>query len=104
MSELKESIESGKQRGVSSNMIIKDISCWADAAIQKYNNNYIVHVSLIEEHNMASEKYKKYFTRSFSTFDQALSCIENESEFSINELGPIKGQLIFDPEHNEENT
>ena len=104
MNDLEFSIEKGDQRGVSKNLIIEGISYWSDAAIQKYNNSYVVHVSLIEEQDMTSEKYKKYFTRSYETYELAVSCIEKESEFLISDFSPIKGQLIFNPEYNEEIT
>jgi len=78
MNKIIQAIENGKQRGASKNIVIKGVTYWADAAIQKYQGLYQVHVSLIKEDKMVSEEYDIYFSRSFHTIEQAFNCIKSK--------------------------
>ena len=100
---LMRSIEEGKQRGCSKFLIIDGISFSCMAAIQKFNDSYKAHVCIIEESKMASEEYKELFTRSFSTLDEAIVCIDTYSLIKFNEFKILKGHKVFDPEFDEEN-
>lgn len=103
MKQLKGRIESGRQSGYSKNITRDKTSLWCDAAIQKHQENYIVHVSVIKEENMAQEKYEVYFTRKFSKIDDAYKCVEENGFVKLNEFNVLKGQKIFNPNIIEEN-
>lgn len=69
-------IESSKQIGCPTHITLNGDSLWCDAAIQKHNGNYIAHVSIIKEENMAQEKYDLFFTKEFPSLEDAFRCIE----------------------------
>lgn len=96
-------IESGRQRGCTKSVEIENEIYWCDAAIQKHDGLYFVHLSQIAEKDMAAELYSVYFTRSFDSLDDAINTIENESLFRFDEFVPLKGQLLFRPGILEEN-
>jgi len=101
MDKLKYIIANGIQIGHSKIVVINRIPFWFDAAIQKYNSSYRVHVSAIKEENMSSENY---FTREFKNIEDAFQCIKENSEIKLIELSVIKGQRIFNPKFLEENS
>ena len=96
-------IEKGKQLGHSKSEISKGVVYWCDAAIQKYNDKYKVHVSIIQDDKMVMEKYDLYFTREFSCLNDAIICMEKYSSIVFTDLTRCKGQKIFNPMINEEN-
>lgn len=103
MNTLTKAIEDGKQRGRSKSEQIDDVQYVHDAAIQKVNGKYRVHVSKIREQDMASEQYEIYFTREFESLPLAVSCLEENSPIKFSELAACKGQRIFNADLLEEN-
>jgi hypothetical protein len=101
--ELIEEIETGKQRGFSKKVLIEGIAYWCNAAIQKFQGKYKVHVSSIKEENMSLEKYEIYFTREFNHIEDAFACVKENGPIELNEFSVLKGQRIFNPAFNEEN-
>ena len=83
--------ESGRQRGFVKPVEVDGEIHLCDAAIQKYNGRYFVHVSQISESNMTSGVYCVYFTRSFDSIDDAIATVEPESPIRFVEFGPLKG-------------
>jgi hypothetical protein len=104
MSRSQIAIENGIQLGLSSSMLRNNETYFATVAIQKNNDEYIVHIDLILEQNMAMEKYEKYETHAFSSLQSAISFLLKMSPISIgdiSELKPFKGQKGFNVEAEE---
>jgi hypothetical protein len=96
------SIQEGSQRGCSKFLIVDGSRFYCSAAIQKFNGSYKAHVCIIEESKMACEEFKESFTRTFSTIDEAIDCINSYSLIKFNEFNVLKGQKVFSPECDEE--
>jgi hypothetical protein len=93
-------IANGQQVGFSSRIMRGAQQYWTTVAIQKFNNEYIVHLDLILDSKMASEEYELYATYAFSSIETALMFVVEKSPVSIAdlaELQPFKGQKGFDP-------
>ena len=103
MNDLREAIELGKQRGISSEFFVDGVNLYCGAALQKFGKEYKAHVSIIQENKMAAEVYDVYFTRSFESLDEAINCIDKLSPIKVSQFGALKGQRLFDPEFNEKN-
>lgn len=98
-----QAIEAGKQRGLSKSTEINGVKYWCGAAIQKQGQEYFVHVYVIDEENMAQEKYEVYFTRIFPSLDEAVKSIDSNGHVKYSEFNALKGQKLFNPGIHEEN-
>ena len=95
-------IERGKQRGCAKSMEVAGSLVWFSAGIQRCKGKYVAHVSEIADEAMPGEYYSKFFTRAFDTLDEAAGCVQSNSPILLADLGPLKGQLLFNPAIEEE--
>ncbi len=103
MNGLVRAIENGKQRGSSKSVTIDGTIIWCSAAIQKYNEKYKAHVSVIKNDNIVTETFDILFTREFITLTEAIECIDTNGCVKFEEFTALKGQKIFCPDFSEEN-
>lgn len=91
-------LEKGRQLGISKPITIDGKKVWISVAVQKWQGKYKVYISEILESKMVAEEYMKEIIRSFDAFEKCSGFIEQNSIIKIEELGPLKGQKIFNPE------
>ena len=91
------SLENGKQVGIVFSFEFEGRTHWSSVAIQKWRGHYVVYIDEIEESKMAREEYKKELVQSFQTLELASIFIQENSEAKLKDLGPLKGQKIFNP-------
>ncbi|WP_421849466.1 hypothetical protein [Marinomonas sp.] len=71
--------------------------CWSSVAIQKYEGIIKLYIDEILESQMDSENYLREEILKFSTIEEAIDYLSNESQVRIEDLSPCKGQKIFNP-------
>ena len=96
-------IENGRQRGASRFIESDDTRYCCSAAIQKHDEEYKAHVSVIREENFYRDEFDILFTRSFSDLQGAIDCVNSNGEIRFDEFAALKGQKIFNPAIDEEN-
>lgn len=96
-------VERGKQIGSSFTFVKDDESFWVTLALQKIGAEYLAHVVVISEQNMACEKFEIYETRAFPTLALAIGHLQarSPSPFTTSSLSTFKGQKAFSPEAEE---
>ena len=90
-------IEKNKQVGKVYSYSSDTIIIWSSVGIQKWNNVYKVYIDEIEEEKMVAEEYLREESKCFDEVNKALKYVDNETQISVLELKPLKGQKVFDP-------
>jgi len=90
-------IESGRQVGKKFSFVKNGETYWAAVALQKHDEKYKVYFYDIMEKDMAAENYWTEYKLLFSTLDEALLFISSNINVDTNDLRPLTGSKIFDP-------
>ena len=100
---LLEKISKGQQVGLNINYEYQGETFWLQMAIQLYKGEYLAHITVIDEKNMAGEDFKLYKTTAHANIDEALAFLKSNSpvSFSFSDFKPFKGQRAFYPEGEE---
>ena len=94
---INEKLEKGQQLGKSFSFDLDGKSVWSSVGIQKWKGLYKVYIDEIFEIDIAAEIYQKELIRNFSELDEAIVFIKENSRATFQELGPLKGQRVFNP-------
>jgi len=94
-------IDNGKQLGSRFSFMKNKKTIWSSVGIQKYNENYMVFIDEIDEHNIIAEIYSREEIKEFISLREALDYIEYSTALTFDKLLPCKGQRIFNPEFNQ---
>jgi hypothetical protein len=99
LSRARDWIEAGKQIGARISFEDKGDTYWLSIAVQKWEGLYKLHLSKTAESRMRDLDYFDVEgTIRVACFEELAGLISSLSPFKIDELAPLKGQKIFNPE------
>jgi hypothetical protein len=99
LSKVRDWIEAGKQIGARTSFEEKGKTHWLSIAIQKWEGLYKLHFSKTAESRMRDLDYFDVEgTIRVACFDELAGLVSSLSPFKMNELAPLKGQKVFNPE------
>ncbi|TQF67862.1 hypothetical protein [Pseudoalteromonas luteoviolacea] len=70
---------------------------WSSVGVQKWNSVFKVYVDEILESEMDAENYAREEIVSFTSVEEAIDFVENDTNANLEQLAPCKGQKIFNP-------
>ncbi len=94
-------IEAGKQVGERFYYTKYGQTYYQSVAIQKWNEFYTLYFFEILEKKMTSFEDEDELLERFHTLDEAITRFKDLTTIRLEELSPLKGQRIFNPELNQ---
>jgi hypothetical protein len=91
------SIEKGKQVGRRWSFVRDGKRVWSSVAVQKVGERFRVFVDEILDENIPSETFEVDLLKSFDSLEEAERFLLSKTGLRLEDLGPLKGQKIFNP-------